>query len=84
MRKWGSAVLAAAMLASTATFAGTDTRDQGTLAPGGAAGVQKAEAWSTCATLALVGVAVVAAVVAVIESNGNSHGSVTTTTSTSP
>jgi hypothetical protein len=80
MRKWGSAVLAAAMLASTASFAGTDTRDQSTLAPGGAAGVQKAETFTTPVVMTLVGVAAAAAVLAVILSNGN--GSTTTTTTT--
>jgi hypothetical protein len=83
MRKWGSAVLAAALLASTATFAGTDAQDQGSLAPGKAAGVQKAETFSTNTIMIVVGVAIAAAVVATIASNGN-NGSVSTTTSTSP
>jgi hypothetical protein len=83
MRKWGSAVLAAALLASTATFAGTNTRDQGALAPGGAAGVQQAQTMSTPIVLALVGVAAAVAVIAIIASN-NGNGSVTTTTTGTP
>jgi|HubBroStandDraft_5_1064220.scaffolds.fasta_scaffold3009872_1 hypothetical protein len=82
MRKWGSAVLAAAMLASTASFAGTDARDQGALAPGGAAGVQHAETFTTPVVMTLVGIAAAAAVLAVILSSNN--GSVTTTTTGSP
>jgi hypothetical protein len=82
MRKWGSAVLAAAMLASTASFAGTDARDQAALAPGGAAGVQQAETFTTPVVMTLVGIAAAAAVLAVILSSNN--GSVTTTTTGSP
>jgi hypothetical protein len=84
MRKWGSAVLAATLFASTASFAGTDAQNQGALAPGGAAGVQKAEMWDQNTTMIIVGVAAGAAVLAVILSNGSSNGSVTTTTTTSP
>jgi hypothetical protein len=84
MRKWGSAVLAAAMLASTATFAGTDARDQGTLAPGGAAGVQKAEQWSANIWIPVIGAAAGIAVVAIILSNGSNNGAASTTTTGSP
>lgn len=84
MRKWGSAVLAAAVFASTASFAGTDAQNQGTLAPGGAAGVEKAEGVSTGTVMAIVGIAVGAAIIAEIASNGSSGGSVSTTTTGSP
>jgi hypothetical protein len=83
MRKWGSAVLAAALFASTATFAGTDARDQGALAPGGAAGVQQAQTFSTNTIMIVAGVAIAAAVAAAIASNGN-NGSVSTTTTGVP
>lgn len=84
MQKWGSAVLAAALLASTASFAGTDVRDQGALAPGGAAGVQQAQGMSNGAIMAVVGVAIAAAIVAEIASNGGDNGSVSTTTTAIP
>jgi hypothetical protein len=83
MRKLGSAVLAAALFASTATFAGTEAQNQGTLAPGGAAGVHKAQMFGTNATMALVGIAIAAAVIAIIESNSG-NGSVSTTTTGTP
>ncbi len=83
MRKWGSVVLAAALLASSASFAGTEAQNQSALPPGGAAGVQKAQMLGTNATMALVGLAVAAAVIAVIESGGG-NGSVSTTTTGAP
>lgn len=84
MRKWGSAVLAATLFASTASFAGTDAQNQGTLAPGGAAGVEKAQGMAPGTIMAVVGIAIGAAIVAEIASNGSSGGSVSTTTSTTP
>lgn len=82
MRKFGSAVLAAALVASTASFAGTDARDQGALAPGGAAGVQQAEGISTSTVLVVVGIAAGAAVIAAIVSNGGHNGGSSATTTT--
>jgi hypothetical protein len=84
MRKWGSAVLAAALFASTASFAGTDAHEQGALAPGGAAGVQQAQGMSNGTIMAIVGIAIVAAIVAEIASNGGGHGSSSTTTTGAP
>jgi hypothetical protein len=83
MRKWGSAVLAAALFASTATFAGTDARDQGALAPGKAAGVEQAQGMSNNTIMAVVGIAIAAALIAAIASNG-SNGTVSTTTTATP
>jgi hypothetical protein len=84
MRKWGSAVLAAALVASTGSFAGTDAQNQGTLAPGGAAGVEKAQGMAPGTIMAVVGIAVAAAIVAEIASNGSNGGSVSTTTTGFP
>ncbi|HEY1836356.1 MAG: hypothetical protein WBQ17_03880 [Rhizomicrobium sp.] len=80
MRKFGSAVLAAALFASTATFAGTNVQDQGTLAPGSAAGVQKAQALGSATVMTVVGIAIAAALIAVVASNSNGGSSATTTT----
>jgi hypothetical protein len=84
MRKWGSAVLAATVFASTASFAGTDAQNQGTLAPGHAAGVQQAQGMSNGTIMAVVGIAIGAAIIAEIASNGGGHGSTSTTTTGDP
>jgi len=79
MRKWGSAVVAAAMLVSSATAAFGGATDQGALAPGGAAGVHEAQGMGTDTTMWIVAAVVVAGgLCLVLCSNGG--GSATHTT----
>jgi hypothetical protein len=81
MRKFGSAVVAAAMLVSSASVALGGTDDQGALAPGGAAGVQQAQGIGGDTTLWLVTAAVVAGGLCLVlcsNSNGSSHSTPTT------
>jgi len=78
LRKWGSAVVAAAMLASTASYAGTETQ-QGALAPGKAAGVHEATVFGVPWTMALLFTAATVAVIVIATSdNGNSSANSTT------
>jgi hypothetical protein len=80
MRKFGSAVVAAAMLVSSMSVALGGTEDQGALAPGSAAGVQQAEGWGNDTTMWLITAAVVAGgLCLVLCSNGNGTPSTTTT-----
>jgi hypothetical protein len=72
MRKFGSAVVAAAMLVSSMSVALGGTEDQGALAPGKAAGVQQAEGFGTGTTfLVLTAVVVAGGLCLVLCSNGN-------------
>jgi len=82
VRKWGPAVVAAAMLASTTAYAG-DTQSQGALAPGGAAGVHQAEIMGIPWGTALLFTAAVIAIVAVTVSD-TGNGSASKTTSGEP
>ena len=83
MRKLGSAVVAAAMLVSSASVALGGTEDQGALAPGNAANVQQAQGMGSDTTMWLVTAAVVAGgLCLVLCSNG--HGSATHTTPSTP
>lgn len=80
-RKWGTAVVAAAMIVSgtTAAFAGTDAQ-RGALAPGGSAGVKQAQMWNNHTLLIVLGLGIVVGGVALVASNGgNGHPSTTTT-----
>lgn len=80
-RKWGTAVVAAAMIVSgTATaFAGTEAQ-HGPLAPGGSAGVKQAEMWNDNTLLIILGLGVVIGGIALVTSgSGNGHPSTTTT-----
>ncbi len=80
MRKLGSAVVAAAMLVSSASVALGGTEDQGALAPGSAANVQQAQGMGGSTTLLLVTAAVVAGgLCLVLCSNGNGSTNHTTT-----
>ncbi|HEY4113244.1 MAG TPA: hypothetical protein VGM17_04215 [Rhizomicrobium sp.] len=82
VRKWGSAVVAAAMLASTAAYANDVQPSQGALAPGGAAGVHEAAIFGVPTATALLFTAAIIAVIAITVSNsGNSSSSKTTTAS---
>jgi hypothetical protein len=74
------AALLVASLAGTPALADID--DQGTLAPGGAAGVQQAQDIDLPLIISVVGVAGAAAAVIILVSNAN--GNSKTTTSTSP
>jgi hypothetical protein len=80
-RKWGTAVVAAAMIVSgtTAAFAGTDAQ-RGALAPGGSAGVKQAQMWSDNTLLIVLGLGIVVGGVALAAGNSsNGHPSTTTT-----
>jgi hypothetical protein len=84
-RKWGSVVAATALIASsTMAFAGTDTQNKGALAPGKAAGVQKAETWGTNSTMLLVGGALIVGGLALTLSDNGGHSHVSTTTTGTP
>ncbi len=84
VRKLGTAAVAAMMLASsmTAAFAGTDSK-QGTLAPGGAAGVEQAAFLGRNALLILLGLGVVAGGVW-LAAGGKSGGNSSTSTTSAP
>jgi hypothetical protein len=70
-----SLVAGAALLASPIAYAASAP-----LAPGGAAGVQKAQSFAGIPVYALVGgVLVVVGLVAVLSNTGNGHGAVCTT-----
>ena len=72
MRKFGSAVVAAAMLVSSMSVALGGTEDQGALAPSNAAGVQQAQGWGDNTTMWVVTAVVVAGgLCLVLCSNGN-------------
>jgi hypothetical protein len=75
MRIGIAAALAASLLA-TPVFAGG--QDQGALAPGGAAGVQRAQDIGLPLIISVVGIAAVAAAVIILVSN-DKHSSTTTT-----
>jgi hypothetical protein len=75
-------VLAASLLMASPAFAASDSQDQGTLAPGGAAGVQQAQDFNFPIIISIVGVLGVAAAVTILVSNG--HNTSTTTTSALP
>ena len=80
-RKWGTAVVAAAMIVSgtTAAFGGTDAQ-RGPLAPGGSAGVKQAQMWNDNTLLIVLGVGVVVGGIALVASaSSNGHPSTTTT-----
>jgi hypothetical protein len=79
MRKWGSAVVAAAMLASTAAYANDAQPSQGALAPGGAAGVHQAAIFGVPVATALLFTAAVIAIVAITVSNSSNSSSSQTT-----
>lgn len=85
LRKWGSMVAAAALLSSsTMAVAGTDAQRQGALAPGDAAGVQKAEGMSDDTTMLLVGAVVLAGGLCLVLCGGSSNGTPSTTTTHAP
>jgi hypothetical protein len=83
LRKWGSAVVAAAMLASTVSYAGTETQQQGALAPGKAAGVHEATVFGVPWTMALLFTAATVAVI-IIATSDNGNSSANSTTSNPP
>ena len=86
LRNLGAAVVAAGMLVSSATvaMAGTDA-NKGALAPGKAAGVQKAEVFSGDTGLYILGGAVVVGGIVLVSSgSSNHHGGTSTTTTASP
>ena len=75
MRKWGSTVVAAAMLVSSATAAFGGSADQGALAPGSAAGVHQAQGWGDDTTMWLITAAVVAGGLYLVLCSNGSNGS---------
>ena len=79
MRLFVSTVLATALFASAALAGQAD----GTLTPGKPAGVKDAQMTSNTLIIGL-GVAVVAAGIAIAASSGNSHNVAATTTGTAP
>ncbi len=83
MRKLGSAVVAVAMLVSSASVALGGTEDQGALAPGNAANVQQAQGMGSDTTLWIVTAAVVAGGLCLVLCS-NSNGSTTHTTGGTP
>lgn len=83
LRKWGSVVLAASLLASS-SVALADNSEQGALPAGKAAGVHQAqEFWSNRKLLWIVGAGVVLGGV-VLAASGNGSNNTTTTTTTRP
>lgn len=91
LRKWGSAVAAAALFVSTAgaAFGGTNV-EQGALAPGKAANVQQAQMMDTD-TMWIVGGGVVIVALCFLVCHGGNHthhqttpGSATTPATTGP
>ena len=82
LRKWGSAVAAAALFVSTAgtAFGGTNV-EQSALAPGKAANVQQAQMMDTD-TMWIVGGGVVIVALCFIVCHGGHHTTHETTTST--
>ena len=86
LRKWGSAVVAAAMIISSSTvaFGGTASQNAGALAPGSAAGVHQAQTFAgPNVWLWLLGAGIVIGGIALVASgNGNHHHTSTTTTAT--
>jgi hypothetical protein len=83
MRKLGSAVVAAAMLVSSASVAFGGTEDQGALAPGSAAGVHEAQGMGSDTTMWIVTAAVVAGGLCLVLCS-NSNGSTSHTTPSTP
>jgi hypothetical protein len=80
MRKFGSTVVAAAMMISSMSVALGGTEDQGALAPGSAAGVQQAAGFGDDTTMALVGIVLVAGgLCLVLCSSGTGEPGATTT-----
>jgi hypothetical protein len=79
MRLFVSTVLATALFASAASAGDAN----GALAPGKPAGVKSAQIADNTLVIGL-GVAVVAAGIAIAASSGNSHNVVATTTTTAP
>ena len=82
MRTGISALLAANLAFTAPALAASEGQDQGTLAPGGAAGVQQAEDFSIPIALSIVGVVGAGVAVAILVSNSH-NGSTTATKSTS-
>ena len=74
---------AALALAPISAMAADSTAQQGALAPGAAAGVQKAQDWTwenNQAAYIIGGAAVVAAVIIIASNNGNGHHTSSTAT----
>jgi hypothetical protein len=82
MRKFGSAVVAAAMLVSSASVAFGGTEDQGALASGGAAGVKEAQFLGCDPWMFGVAAVVVIGGVCLAICGNNSHSPSHTTSST--
>jgi len=84
LRKWGTAIVVAALIASSSTAALAQTgSQQGALAPGGSAGVQKAEMLGSHTVLILLGVGILAGGI-YLAASGNGHHTVTVTTTGAP
>jgi hypothetical protein len=84
MRKLGSAVVAVAMLVSSASVALGGTEDQGALAPGSAANVQQAQGLGSDTTMWLITAAVVAGGLCLVLCSNGGSASVTHTTGGTP
>lgn len=83
MRKIGAALLAVSMMSSTVAVAATPAKaTQGALAPGKAAGVKQAQLTGN-ALFWLIGLGVLAGGI-ILVTTGNSDGTVTSTTNTTP
>jgi hypothetical protein len=74
-----SAVLAATLFVAVPAFAASDSQSVDTLAPGGPAGVQKAQDFSWPAIISIVGVLGVGVAVAILVSNGSGSSATKTT-----
>lgn len=86
LRNLGAAVVAVGMLVLSATvaMAGTDA-SKAALAPGKAAGVQKAQMFAGDTGLYILGGAVVVGGIVLVSSgSGNHHGAASTTTTSQP
>jgi hypothetical protein len=82
-RKWGTAIVAAALIASSSPAALAQGSQQGALAPGGSAGVEKAQMLGGHTVLILLGLGILAGGIALAVSS-NGHHSVSTTTTATP
>ena len=84
LRKWGTAIVAAALIASSSTAAMAEaSSQQGALSPGRAAGVQQAQMLGSHTLLFILGLGIVVGGILLI-SGSNGHHTVSTTTTGAP
>jgi hypothetical protein len=78
MRSGICTLLAASLLCATSAFAADDSQSQGALAPGAAAGVQKAQEFGVPLIVSIVGVVAVGVGVVILVSNAKTSSATAT------